>query len=188
MKQKQERFKAVWEDVEAKYKGGYCVSERALQAYLFARLEAMFPKKKVVVEPCWIRADHRCTPDIVMLAESECHITDIFELKFTPHEFADFESDVLKLLGYTALESEAYSAKIDPGTGKWQSAGYSLSENCELHFAVIANWDAGAVWPDEIKKAAGTLRSKYALNHWYGRVAGPIPEKDAWGIKFDVYS
>jgi len=53
-----------------------------------------------MAEPAWKEADNFRIPDIVIASDSR--ITDIFELKFVPHGYADPKDDLAKLVEYSS--------------------------------------------------------------------------------------
>ena len=70
-------YQKIWRSVEELYRKGFCWSERGLQAALYSELRK-HEGFNVVVEPTWGQI-----PDLVVVRDGE--ITDILELKFSPH-------------------------------------------------------------------------------------------------------
>ena len=72
----------IWSRIEKAYFDEYMVSERGLQAALYAEFRKALPGVNVVVEPTWNVGDQKkeMHPDLVIVEKGQ--ITDIFELKF----------------------------------------------------------------------------------------------------------
>ena len=157
-----DRFRRVWNAVRTKYDSGYIVYERGLQAALHTALCEMFeflPESGIVVEPHW---DNQI-PDMVIVQSRE--ITDIFELKFAPHWWPQFQADTDKLLAYKGSQH----VTLDPSTGEWDEPS-PIRTDCRLHFVVVGQHNAAAVDPRN-------LPDRIFL--WYGRIDG---DKSKWGV------
>ena len=169
--EKQRLYKKIWQQVECEYRKGFCVSERGLQAALYAELRKKLASDiHVVVEPTWNTADGEVRPDLVIVKGEK--ITDIFELKFGRDEYPEFEGDIDKLFRYIKKDDgryPRYPVCLDPKTGE-RKEYFPVQDVCLLHFVVVARHDAEAVWPDNEK-----------LNHWFGRISNGDA---AWDIEF----
>ena len=170
--EKQMLYKKIWQQVECEYRKGFCVSERGLQAALYAELQKeLSSDSHVVVEPTWNMFDGEVARPDLVIVEGE-KITDIFELKFVPHGDARWLGDIENLFRYIEKIDRRdlrYPARLDPKTGQWEDP-LPVQDVCLLHFVVIARHDAEAVWPDNEK-----------WNHWFGRTGTNDGE---WGIEF----
>ena len=118
MDNREELYTKVWREIEKYYHTGYCVSERGLQAALYAELSQKLKGAHVIVEPPWEVGSCRCTPDLVIVEDK--HITDIFELKFVLDHYAHLKGDIRKLLKYGAGEGCKYPVSLNPKHGKWE--------------------------------------------------------------------
>ena len=179
----EDKYRNAWCSVHAAFQEGFCISERGLQSALASALSENFPEKNVVIEPVWeIPRVHirrkRYIPDIVLVEDMK--ISDIFELKFVPHDKADIEDDVEKLALYSARSNEHFPVRLEPCTGQWSDEEASIREDCQFHFVAVAQADAAAVWTESLKvgaKLSGTGR----FHHWYGRVG-----REEWDISFGI--
>lgn len=174
-----EQLQSVWKAVRGHYSLGSCVSERGLQALLYAELRLAFPEAKIIVEPQWRNAAGAYIPDIVIARDDL--ITDVFELKFTPHHYAKIGRDIQKLILYgTAFED--YAASLKPSSGK-SNPGLKASENLRRHFVVIARGDAAAVWVESVLARVPELRDHLSsFYHWFGRIAPDDRQPQEWGV------
>ncbi|MDD9997657.1 MAG: hypothetical protein OXQ89_07925 [Rhodospirillaceae bacterium] len=111
------------------------------------------------MEPHW----EKRIPDIVIVRDEE--IVDIFELKFAPHWYPDYQGDIHKLLHYNGVQHVV----LDPVTGHWGDP-LPISANCRLHFAVVGRSDSDAVRPENISDQVFL---------WYGRIG---QEENEWGV------
>lgn len=180
-----EKFIKAWKRVRVRYEEGFCVSERGLQAHLVSSLELEFHEQKIIVEPSWkTSANHRVVPDVVMINEKT--ITDIFELKFMPHHYAEFEGDVDKLVNYAADRQASFPVCINTETGEWRDSKYPLSPDLALHFVVVANTNAKAVYPKIVGKCPTVQNVKGRFNHWFGRTGKGCSAANTWNIDFDI--
>ena len=121
--EKQRLYKKIWQRVECEYRKGFCVSERGLQAALYAELRKKLASDiHVVVEPTWNTADGEVRrPDLVIVEGGK--ITDIFELKFVPRGYAMWQEDIENLFRYIEKidgRYPRYPVCLDPKTGKWE--------------------------------------------------------------------
>ena len=181
---RQEAFRAAWCDVRKRYATGFIVSERGLQAALYEALGTRLGgESHIVVEPKWEKA----IPDLVITRQGA--ITDIFELKFTPHHCAEWQYDIRKLHGYVADVGKSYEVSLYPASGQWQCR-FPVEGAC-LHFVAVARDDAEAVWPEELKQFLAdepNLRNvPNHITHWYGRTGEKCgrwdgENGDGWGI------
>ena len=179
--EKQRLYKEIWQRVKGVYCKGFCVSERGLQAALYTELQKeMSSDSHVVVEPTWDTGNREVArPDLVIVEREK--ITDIFELKFVPHNYVEWEQDIETLFRYIKKRGERYPVCLDPKTGQWEDS-LPVQDGCLLHFVVVARHDAEAVWPDDLKKEVrkwNTDNEKW--NHWFGRTGTDDGE---WGIEF----
>ena len=179
--EKQRLYKEIWQRVKGVYCKGFCVSERGLQAALYAELRKERASDiHVVVEPIWDTGNREVAkPDLVIVEREK--ITDIFELKFVPHHYARWARDIEKLFRYVKKCGERYPVCLDPKTGQWEDS-LLVQDGCLLHFVVVARHDAKAIWPDDLKKEVrkwNTDNEKW--NHWFGRTGTDDGE---WGIEF----
>jgi len=175
-------FETTWNLVALSYSSGYCVSERGLQAMFYSELSRLLPEK-VIVEPTWTIIGKTKVPDLVTVREQE--ITNIFELKFVPHNYPDLKTDISKLLSYGQSTKDQTPVCIHPDTGQWTAENYSISKSCERHFIAVAQYDAAAVhWRSIFEEVPELKNSEVSINHWYGRIGGNKANKDSWGIDF----
>ena len=182
--EKQRPYKKIWQQVESVYRKGFCVSERGLQAVLYAELrKKLSSNSHVAVEPTWNTADGEVRPDLVIVEGEK--ITDIFELKFVPHDYrVKWKEDIKKLFRYIEKLDELHPqhlVRLDPKTGQWEDP-LPVQDGCLLHFVVVARHDAEAVWPDDLKNKVrewDTNNEKW--NHWFGRTGD---EDGKWDIEF----
>ena len=121
-----------------------------------------------VVEPMW----ESRTPDLVLVEGNK--ITDIFELKFVPHHYAQWKPDVKKLLCYREQSDKRYPVQLTPETGQWGEC-HRLRDGCLLHFVVVSKHDAEAVCPKIVREW------KSGINHWFGGIG---EGGGTWDIEF----
>lgn len=183
----QEASRSAWRTVRQHYMDGHCVSERGLQSILASELRGVFPAAKIIVEPCWASKDCRQTPDIVVVEDGL--LTDIFEIKFVPHHYAQFRPDIRKLISYVE-NHDPVPISIDPITGKWETS-IAVSSTTRTHFVAISRSDSNAVYPlgirEEIKmKDQDLVAGLGRINLWYGRTAIVEPLDEDWGICFGL--
>ena len=180
----------IWSRIEDSYFNGYMVSERGLQAALYAELRQTLPGVHVVVEPRWVVwvavGSTIMIPDIVLVEKGQ--ITDIFELKFVPHDCAPFEEDIRRLLLYRAIPYEEYRVHVRPNTGQWaEEEKLPVRNNCRLHFVAVSCHRCKAVWPKDLVAGVPELQNNPGrLNHWFGRVGGDTDENREWSIAFGI--
>ena len=167
---RQEAFRAAWCDVRKRYDTGFIVSERGLQAALYEALGTRLGgESQIVVEPKWEEA----IPDLVITRQGA--ITDIFELKFTPHLsysptwVADHpNSDIKKLLSYVGTDKRL--ASLDPETGQYDDSHcVPVQDDCRLHFVVVARRGREEQWPqcdERVTRWCGCTGDRYA-DPWY---------------------
>ena len=161
-------YQNSWTQVQQAYNGGFVVSERGLQAVLHGALQANLPGVHIAVEPTWPMAGGGILrPDLVLVEGGE--ITDIFELKFGPEHYPVWQGDIAKLHAYV-VGNPWYPVQLNPQTGQW-AATLPVRVGCCLHFVVIADHGAQAVWPP--------LPGGHGIKHWFGRVGGA----GGWGIQ-----
>ena len=164
-----ECYEEIWCRVERSYRNGYCWSERGLQAALYAELRRI-TDVNVVVEPTWGSAK----PDLVIVRNNE--ITDIFEIKFSPHtEYPrnwfvdDPRSDVQKLLRYIGI-GKKYPVLLEPETGQYDCIHYRpVRDDCRLHFVVVARRGSEEQWPpcdERVTRWCGCTGDRYP-DKWY---------------------
>lgn len=178
MRDRKRVYLEIWSRIEAAYFDGYMVSERGLQAALYAELQTL-PGVHVIVEPTW----QGMIPDLVLVEKGQ--ITDIFELKC--HPYPVFEDDIKKLFRYGAQPvGMLYPVRRNPNTIQWEG-GLPAWNNCRLHFVAVANHDADAVWPQNLVEGVPGLQNNPGrLNHWFGRVGGDTDERREWSIQFGI--
>ena len=181
--ERQRRYKEIWDRVKRVYYKGFCVSEHGLQAVLYEELrKELSSDSHVVVEPTWKIADREVFPDLVIVEGEK--ITDIFELKFVPHDYrVNGEEEIKKLFRYIKKRDEQYPRYpvcLDPKTGKWKEC-FPVQDGCLLHFVVVARHDAEAVWPDDLKNKVRECTDNEKWNHWFGRTGTDDGE---WDIEF----
>ena len=157
-------FEKTWGRVQEEYGTGYSWSERGLQAVMYAELLRLGDGDfKIVVEPTWGSA----RPDLVIVSENR--ITDIFELKFSPHtEFLEgWQTDTQKLLGYVGNK---YPVRLDPKSGQYDDSHYlQVPDDCRLHFVAVARRNDGAAWPprhERVTRWCGCTGDGYSKK-WY---------------------
>lgn len=164
-------YNRVWARVRETYESGYILYERGLQAAMYEALRKEFPERRFVVEPHWGEQEHRTIPDMVIVSRRE--ISDILELKFTPHyrlPLAEVENAIANLLEY---EGEQH-VMLDPLTGHWADP-LPIRGDCRRHLVVVARANAPAVDPVNIPDQ---------IIHWYGRVPQEPeqPEQREWRV------
>ena len=171
-------FREVWDRVCQLYQLEHIVSERGLQAALYAELrDKLSGDMHIVVEPEWSEVGKR--PDLVLCTDNE--ITDVFELKFVPQFYAQWEEDVEKLLSYVQEPPGALlPVRLDRETGQWKER-LPVGSDCRLHFVAVSRHDAEAVWKECLERQFPSLTSSATFHHWYGRVGNG---EDRWGIEF----
>ena len=146
------------------------ISERNLQSNLFALLSEYSPCEPIV-EPVWNINGKKLVPDIVLVKAKK--IAAVFELKFVPHYYANYDHDLCKLKQYISSNTQQ-PVRINPITGKWVEEYAQLEASCEAHFVVIAHKDAEATHTE--------IKADFPqLNLWYGRTNGQEVE---WSIDF----
>ena len=163
-------YQESWTQVQQAYAGGFMVSERGLQAVLYSTLQAHLQAGiDIVVEPTWAMVGGEILrPDLVLVEGGE--ITDIFELKFVPYGYVQWAADIANLHNYVGNPNAQYPVRLDPQTGQWDQY-LPVQAGCCLHFVVIANHAAQAVWPP--------LPGIHGIKYWFGRVGGA----GGWGIQ-----
>ena len=169
-KERRHVYRAIWEMVARVYESGVIVSESNLQAVLYRSFWDHLPRNiHIVAEPTWTVGTDTRYPDLVLAEDGA--ITDIFELKFKPHAYPDWQGDIIKLRSYIA-GTPRYPVQLDPQTGHWVDR-LPVRADCRLHFVAVAQHDAEAVLP--LPPPRNTR-----INHWFGRVGGD----EKWGITF----
>ncbi|MXY65008.1 MAG: hypothetical protein F4206_00035 [Gammaproteobacteria bacterium] len=109
-------YRAIWTSVHEVYEKTHMVSEYGLQAVLYGEFLREFrefrkyPDVHIAVEP-YCNGQH---PDLAVVRDSV--ITDLFELKYAPGGYADYDDDIDRLSSYVAGDRTCYVA-IDPATG-----------------------------------------------------------------------
>ncbi len=179
-----EHYRIIWERIRETYYTGYMRVEHGLQAALYAELITL-PGVNVVVEPGWRVGRPLQHPDLVIVEGGT--ITDIFELKFLPWRYPQFQKDINKLLGYLAHQEYPVrlSAYEDPDT--YQERNLPLHQDVCLHFVAVGQHDAIAVLPHRLVEEMPVLQNNPGrLNHWFGRVGGDTDEKREWSIAFGI--
>ena len=188
MRDRKQVYLEIWSRIESLYFDRYLAYERTLQAALYAELRNTLPDVHVIAEPVWKVGDQKdeMRPDLVVVEKGQ--ITDIFELKFNPkpepRDSPIFEKDIPKLLQYGAQE-ESYPVCLDPDTGRRDKL--PVWNACRLHFVAVANYNAAAVWPQDLVAEVPELQNNPGrLNHWFGRVGGETDENREWSIEFGI--
>ena len=170
-------FREVWDRVCHVYQLEHVVSERGLQAALYAELrDKLSGDVHIVVEPKWSGMGKM--PDLVMCTEKV--ITDVFELKFVPHYRAPWKEDVEKLLSYVKKTSHRLPVRLNKETGQWKER-LPISPDCRLHFVAVSKRDAEAVWMECLEERFPCLARSTTFHHWYGRIGNGEAE---WDIQF----
>ena len=162
-------FRRAWVRVGETYRSGSMVYERGLQAALYEALRGEFRERRVVVEPRWGEQPNVQVPDLVIVSQN--YISDIFELKFTPHwqlPIGEIDDDIRKLLGYRGEQH----VTLDPLTGQWDDEPLPIRADCRRHIVVVARANSPAVLPENIPDQ---------LILWYGRIHVD-PNRRCWGI------
>ena len=183
----------IWSRIEKIYFDEYMVYESGFQAALYEELRKTLPGVNVVAEPVWRVGEQKqiMRPDLVIVEKGQ--ITDIFELKFKPAEYPPFKEDIKKLLQYGADWNETYLVRLNPNTGR-PGDELPVRNNCRLHFVVVANYDAGAVWPTSLRgvmralkeETPGLRENPRVLSHWFGRVGDNTDERRKWSIEVGI--
>ena len=166
-------YRNSWAWVRQAYEDGFIVSEHGLQAALYCALRTNLPPSiQIVAEPTWTVGGNNRRPDLVLVEDGS--ITDIFELKFEPHAYPNWEEDADRLRLYVeSAPAPQYPVRIDPKTGKWADP-LPVQTGCRLHFVAVAQYDARAV-----KQRPNPITNLH-INHWYGRIGG----EGEWDIYF----
>lgn len=191
MSDREGTYRKIWDDIKRTFFNGFIVSERGLQAALYAEFREI-PGVHVVVEPTWKVDGEKKTPDLVIVEKDK--ITDIFELKFklkpkskptpTRTEVRFFKEDIQKLLQYVVKEKH-YRVELDLPTGSRFS--WPVRKDCRLHFVAVAHYNTPAVWPECLVAGVPELQNNPGrLNHWYGRVGDGRGENKKWDIDFGI--
>lgn len=170
-----------------------------MQAALYRILSSAMQDARVIVEPGWDENNAlRYRPDIVIVQGDT--ITDIFELKFVPHHFPRFKEDIHKLKTYLDGSRSAdmtYYCNLDSQTGRWckRKPQPCPNQESDLHFVVIAQHDAAAVWGASIIRELKNFDAPASLHHRYGRIGCPsmhpnTVEQDChpWAIQFNFWA
>ena len=179
MRDRKRIYLEIWSRIRTSRLDGFMVSERGLQAALYAELFAEFRERlqsdvHIVVEPAWEVDGKPRIPDLVLVEEDQ--ITDIFELKFKPDGDPPFEEDIRKLLQYGVKEKE-YPVELNRLTDQVKMMyDYPVGNACRLHFVAVANRKAAAVRPSSLRSVVGALKEENPelkknpreLNHWFG--------------------
>lgn len=163
-------YQKIWDRVHLTYGSGHIVSERGLQCALYAEIKLELPEIHIAIEP-YCNGEH---PDLVIVEDSV--ISDIFELKFKPGAYPEFENDVRRLSNYVGENNRSCYTSIDPISG-YTGEGYApplpIHKDCRLHFVVVSRPDSLALDSELIAN-----RPKCALYHW----KGPSGEKPNWEV------
>ena len=129
-----------------------------------------YPDVHIAVEP-YCYGEH---PDLVIVDGSI--ITDIFELKYKPGGYAEFENDIGRLSAYVGEEIRSCHAAIDPITG-WTGEVFAppltVHEDCRLHFVVVSRPESLALDSESIAD-----HLDISLYHW----KGPSGEDREWEV------
>ena len=141
MPDRKKTYREIWERIRETYYTGYMRVEHGLQAALYAELITL-PGVNVVVEPGWRVGRPLQHPDLVIVEGGT--ITDIFELKFLPWGYPQFQKDINKLLGYLAHQEYPVrlSAYEDPDT--YQERNLPLHQDVRLH---LSRWGCTTLLP-----------------------------------------
>lgn len=201
-------YREIWWRIERTFFSGYMVSERGLQAALYAELREI-PRINIVVEPTWeVGDDQQRIPDLVIVEDDQ--ITDIFELKFiNPASDSPFEKDIRKLLQYGVKEN-SYPVELNrfDRFRSWNRNELLVGNACRLHFVAVARHGKNAVRPASVREVVRDLKEKNpelnenprVLSHWFGQVEddtdgddtdenGEVPSnipRARWSIKFGI--
>lgn len=144
-----EQFEKAWEACISEYRKGCVNSECTLQALMYSELRNSLPGHYVVFcEPRIVRSDLNAVyPDIVVISSNE--IVAVVELKFAPHHFPKFRTDIAKMASL-AREVKAQNILLDIKTGKFQDKVHSFAKPCFFVYAAIGNKQSGAVCADTL--------------------------------------
>ena len=176
-----EHYQTIWEHIRETYYTGYMRVEHGLQAALYAEFRMALPGVNVVVEPRWYVDGQRQHPDLVTVEEGT--ITDIFELKFLPWGYPQFQRDINKLLGYLVHQEYPVRLSAYKNPDTYQEQNLPLHKDVCLHFVAVGLHDAIAVQPHLLVEEMPVLQDHPGrLNHWFGRVRGD----GEWSIEFGV--
>jgi len=163
-------LKNAWEEVEAVYLTGIICSERHLQAVLYKILESnksFYENYHCFIEP-YLNTLNKSIPeiegkfpDLVIVDKVSNEIVAVIELKYVPHYYVPFEKDVwnLSLINKYRGNKSVIQLMTEPETGKYQTEGFTISENLLCVFAAITNefsfsvTDTEKIWkPDYTEK------------------------------------
>lgn len=177
-----EHYQIIWEHIRETYYTGYMRVEHGLQAALYAEFRIILLGVNVVVEPGWNVDGQLRHPDLVIVEGGT--ITDIFELKFLPWGYPEFEEDINKLLGYLAHEEYPVRLSAHENPDTYQEQNLPLHKDVRLHFAAVGLHDAIAVQPHRLVEEMPVLQNNPGrVILWYGQIGGGDRE---WSIEFGV--
>ncbi len=170
-------YEEIWDAVREEYESTFIVTERGLQCALYKAWLEKFPEVKIAIEPNW----QGMIPDMVFIEQDDYQIIGLAELKYEPHWYPTrqkWQRDIDKLASYPNGKNRFFAATIDTITGQYGPAVHRVSVECDLHFAIVAQYDAEALSEpairDYIKQTHGNLGHDLYL--WIGR-SGPAEER-----------
>lgn len=179
-----ELLQEAWKKVREQYSLGSCVSERGLQALLYAELRRSLPSATIVVEPRWSNAGSTYVPDLAIVEGMT--VTDVFEIKFVPHHRAELKGDIDKLIRY-GTELRQCLVEVEPLTGKWKET-LATSDDLRRHFVVVANDGAAAVWLQSLQEEVPALSEHLSsFYHWFGRIGAADLASQKWDVQIGRY-
>lgn len=143
----------AWAATVIQYHGGAINSERTLQAVLFGELRRALPEFRVLCEPTITLSAQTVVPDIVVVGGRRSIVVAL-ELKFVPHQYPVFETDIGKLRQYGAF-ADPFPLTIDPATGRFDGNSYTFDPECLLVFAAVGQHDAKATDVSILNREAG---------------------------------
>lgn len=144
-------FRDAWSAVVAAYHSGIVNSECTLHSLMYAELRGRLPDLVVLCEPQIDVERHGCfVPDLVVLDETS--VVAVGELKFVPHHYPVFEFD-LKKLAVLAECRQSLPMLLNPLSGGFSDARFTVSQECLLVFVAIGRHDAAALDPQGLEVA-----------------------------------
>lgn len=163
----------IWRnEIANEYLAGRITTERSLQAALYRFVRNQSPSTDVFVEPIMMYYENdgpRLRPDLV-LAESD-QISIVCELKFVPHWYPEYESDLDKLVLMANDDiGNLYKLRMAPRTGYFDdNSHHCITTNTWYTLMVVGQADADAVKRDIIESRLENIGNRFTL--MYGRIS-----------------
>ena len=173
-------MESIWTEVCGDYIIGSINSEHCLQASLYHHMRAGECRYKVLVEPLITISGDQYYPDLMLVREGQ--ILAVFELKFVPHGYPVYESDITKFNVISGSGcQDGHKLSILPESGNYDDIGYHFADETKYVFVVIGQHDSNAAYRDVVtKKLKPELSDRFYL--WSGKVGGET------GFQYEVQS